>query len=114
VVVASVRKYSLRLFRKWRCFNEDSTRPHDRRLAMHFPTFMTKEILQAHTDEVWNLEWSHSGEYIASASKDKSAVIWRLGLLSVRACSSDSDRPVVISLPFAFRKAPRGENAHRN
>jgi WD40 repeat protein len=40
----------------------------------------TTTILEIHTDEVWNIEWSHSGEYLASAGKDKSAIIWRVGV----------------------------------
>ena len=44
-----------------------------------FPRVNTT-ILEAHTDEVWNLEWSHDGAYLASASKDKSAIIWRIGV----------------------------------
>lgn len=39
---------------------------------------VTTAILEVHTDEVWNLEWSHSGNYLASASKDKTAIIWRV------------------------------------
>ncbi|KAH9950266.1 WD40 repeat-like protein [Amylocystis lapponica] len=39
---------------------------------------ITTAILEGHTDEVWNLEWSHNGHYLASASKDKSAIIWRV------------------------------------
>ena len=38
---------------------------------------VTTTILQVHTDEVWNIEWSHGGFYLASASRDKSAIIWR-------------------------------------
>ncbi|KAA1469347.1 WD40 repeat-like protein [Dentipellis sp. KUC8613] len=37
---------------------------------------MTTAILEDHTDEVWNLEWSHSGRRLASASKDKTVIIW--------------------------------------
>jgi hypothetical protein len=44
-----------------------------------FPRIMTT-ILEVHTDEVWNLEWSHDGNYLASAGKDKSAIIWRRGV----------------------------------
>ncbi|KAF9246442.1 WD40-repeat-containing domain protein [Melanogaster broomeanus] len=36
-------------------------------------------ILDAHTDEVWNVAWSHDGLRLASASKDKTAIIWRIG-----------------------------------
>lgn len=37
---------------------------------------VTTIILDGHKDEVWNVEWSHSGRYLATASKDKSAIIW--------------------------------------
>ena len=40
----------------------------------------TTTILEVHTDEVWCVEWSHNGEYLASAGKDKSAIIWRVGV----------------------------------
>ena len=39
---------------------------------------VTTAILEVHTDEVWNLEWSHNGKYLATASKDKTAIIWRI------------------------------------
>jgi len=42
-----------------------------------FPS-LTTNILSEHSDEVWNIAWSHNGEYLASASKDKSAIIWQL------------------------------------
>ncbi|KAG5654118.1 hypothetical protein H0H81_007170 [Sphagnurus paluster] len=38
---------------------------------------ITTTILEVHTDEVWNMEWSHDGRYLATASKDKTAIIWR-------------------------------------
>ena len=41
---------------------------------------ITTTILQVHTDEVWNIQWSHDGAYLASASRDKSAIIWRRGV----------------------------------
>ncbi|EJF66274.1 WD40 repeat-like protein [Dichomitus squalens LYAD-421 SS1] len=41
---------------------------------------VTTAVLQVHSDEVWNLEWSHSGRYLATASKDKTAIIWRIEL----------------------------------
>ena len=46
-----------------------------------FPT-ITTTILESHKDEVWNLEWSHDGRYLATAGKDKSAIIWRVGVSS--------------------------------
>ncbi|KAG1754415.1 WD40-repeat-containing domain protein, partial [Suillus lakei] len=37
-------------------------------------------ILKVHSDEVWDVAWSHDGTHLASASKDKTAIIWRIGL----------------------------------
>ncbi|CAN6824849.1 unnamed protein product [Brassica oleracea var. botrytis] len=34
------------------------------------------QTLLGHNDEVWFLEFSHNGKYLASSSKDKSAIIW--------------------------------------
>lgn len=39
----------------------------------------TTTILKGHSDEVWNIEWSHDGSYLASASSDKTAIIWKIG-----------------------------------
>ncbi|KAI0797559.1 WD40 repeat-like protein [Abortiporus biennis] len=44
-----------------------------------FPS-MTTASLEVHTDEVWNMQWSHSGNYLATASKDRTAIIWRIGV----------------------------------
>ncbi|KAG1826914.1 WD40 repeat-like protein [Suillus subaureus] len=41
---------------------------------------ITTTILEVHSDEVWNVAWSHDGTRLASASKDKTAIIWRIGL----------------------------------
>jgi len=41
---------------------------------------ITTTILEVHSDEVWNIEWSHDGNFLASASKDKSAIIWKKGV----------------------------------
>ncbi|KAG7092657.1 hypothetical protein E1B28_008993 [Marasmius oreades] len=38
----------------------------------------TTNILTGHGDEVWNIEWSHDGTFLASASRDKTAIIWRV------------------------------------
>ena len=50
----------------------------------------TTAILDVHTNEVWNIEWSHDGSYLASASKDKTAIIWRIDvsgtMLSILLC----------------------------
>ncbi|KAF8163539.1 WD40 repeat-like protein [Crassisporium funariophilum] len=52
---------------------------------------ITTTILEVHIDEVWNVEWSHDGAYLASASKDKSAIIWRRGSSLDSASSSPRD-----------------------
>ncbi|TRM62529.1 WD40-repeat-containing domain protein [Schizophyllum amplum] len=43
-----------------------------------FPSVNTLK-LQAHSDEVWGVAWSHDGRYLASASKDQTAIIWMIG-----------------------------------
>ncbi|GAA5843715.1 hypothetical protein JCM9279_000115 [Rhodotorula babjevae] len=42
-----------------------------------FPTYTTN-VLQEHTDEVWRVQWSHDGEWLATAGKDRTAMIWRV------------------------------------
>lgn len=44
-----------------------------------FPT-LTTYVLMEHEDEVWNIAWSRGGRYLASASKDRTAVIWKIGV----------------------------------
>ncbi|KAF9558038.1 WD40 repeat-like protein [Agrocybe pediades] len=61
---------------------------------------ITTTILEVHTDEVWNIEWSHDGAYLASASKDKTAIIWRRG------SSLDSGSPQDWSAHFILREHP--------
>ncbi|KAJ4839349.1 hypothetical protein Tsubulata_008288 [Turnera subulata] len=40
----------------------------------------TLQILEAHSDEVWFLQFSHNGKYLASSSNDRSAIIWEVTL----------------------------------
>ncbi|KAJ0666778.1 putative transcription factor WD40-like family [Helianthus annuus] len=40
----------------------------------------TIQILQEHQDEVWYLQFSQNGKYLASSSSDNSAIIWEVGL----------------------------------
>ncbi|KAJ3989155.1 WD40 repeat-like protein [Lentinula detonsa] len=40
---------------------------------------VTTTVLSVHTDEVWNVEWSHDGAYLASGSADRTAIIWNMG-----------------------------------
>ena len=50
--------------------------------AASFP-MLTTNILSGHDDEVWNIQWSHNGTFLASASKDKSVRIWRFQVSAV-------------------------------
>ncbi|KAL8120592.1 WD repeat-containing protein 26 homolog isoform X1 [Apium graveolens] len=43
----------------------------------HIPS-ETLQILQEHKDEVWFLQFSHNGNYLASSSKDQTAVVWEV------------------------------------
>ncbi|TVU43508.1 hypothetical protein EJB05_09984 [Eragrostis curvula] len=38
----------------------------------------TLQVLRAHQDEVWFLQFSNNGKYLASASNDKTAIIWEV------------------------------------
>ncbi|URE31532.1 CTLH [Musa troglodytarum] len=38
----------------------------------------TTQVLQEHHDEVWFLQFSNEGKYLASSSNDKSAIIWEV------------------------------------
>jgi len=42
-----------------------------------FPS-VTKHIFEGHSDEVWYVAFSRSGKYLASASKDKTVIIWSM------------------------------------
>ena len=44
-----------------------------------FPT-VTTHILAEHTNEVWVLEWSNNGKYLASGSADTSVIVWKIGV----------------------------------
>ncbi|KDR73582.1 hypothetical protein GALMADRAFT_620676 [Galerina marginata CBS 339.88] len=78
--------YQARAYQRQRCIYHNSTFNTsnfslycDHRCdKSDFPR-ITTTILDVHTDEVWNIEWSHDGAYLASASKDKSAIIWKRG-----------------------------------
>ncbi|GAA5894761.1 hypothetical protein JCM6882_006674 [Rhodosporidiobolus microsporus] len=49
----------------------------DPQAALVFPDYAT-HVLQEHTDEVWRLAWSHDGEWLATAGKDKTVILWRV------------------------------------
>ncbi|KAG1770363.1 WD40-repeat-containing domain protein [Suillus placidus] len=68
-----------------------------------FPRITTSTILEVHSDEVWDMAWSHDGTHLASASKDRTAIIWRIGLEaepSSRVCIAEftlRDHPFPVS-----------------
>ena len=37
---------------------------------------ITQHVFHEHADEVWFLSFSHDGEFLASASKDSTAIVW--------------------------------------
>ncbi|KAL4569963.1 hypothetical protein LXL04_025612 [Taraxacum kok-saghyz] len=57
----------------------------------------TIQILQDHKDEVWYLQFSQNGKYLASSSSDNSAIIWEVdldGKLSLRHRLIGHQKPV--------------------
>ncbi|KAJ7157017.1 WD40 repeat-like protein [Mycena crocata] len=40
---------------------------------------VTTTILEVHSDQVWMLEWSRDGNFLASSSSDKQVIIWGIG-----------------------------------
>ncbi|KAK4278919.1 hypothetical protein QN277_016693 [Acacia crassicarpa] len=57
----------------------------------------TLQILEAHNDEVWFVQFSHNGKYLASSSNDRSAIIWEVGTdggLSLKHRLSGHQKPV--------------------
>ncbi|XP_059625067.1 WD repeat-containing protein 26 homolog [Cornus florida] len=57
----------------------------------------TLQILQEHCDEVWFLRFSHNGKYLASSSRDHSAIIWEVnvnGKVSLKHRLSGHQKPV--------------------
>ncbi|KAF8043528.1 hypothetical protein BT93_A1753 [Corymbia citriodora subsp. variegata] len=57
----------------------------------------TLQILQSHNDEVWLVQFSHNGKYLASASNDRSAIIWEVdenGSVSLKHKLTGHQKPV--------------------
>lgn len=79
---------------------------------------VTTAILEVHTDEVWNLEWSHSGNYLASASRDKTAIIWRVEVsradLSRALCGRIIVTRTLVDLANSMTKTPQYETYRRS
>uniref|UniRef100_A0A5B6Z6X1 Putative WD repeat-containing protein 26-like n=1 Tax=Davidia involucrata TaxID=16924 RepID=A0A5B6Z6X1_DAVIN len=58
----------------------------------------TLQMLRAHKDEVWFLQFSHNGKYMASSSKDQSAIIWEVkenGLVLLKHTLTGHQKPVL-------------------
>jgi len=51
----------------------------------------TREVLEQHTDEVWFVAFSHNGKYLASASKDKTVILWNLEQNTTRTLAEHTD-----------------------
>ncbi|KAJ7965033.1 WD repeat-containing protein 26-like [Quillaja saponaria] len=57
----------------------------------------TLQILEEHDGEVWFVQFSHNGKYLASSSNDRSAIIWEVdtnGGLSMKHRLSGHQKPV--------------------
>ncbi|OWM73263.1 hypothetical protein CDL15_Pgr001377 [Punica granatum] len=57
----------------------------------------TLQVLQVHNDEVWFLQFSHNGKYLASSSTDRTAIIWEVdphGELSLKHKLCGHQKPV--------------------
>ncbi|CAA2934176.1 WD repeat-containing 26-like isoform X1 [Olea europaea subsp. europaea] len=57
----------------------------------------TLQILQEHSDEVWFLQFSHNGKYLASSSSDCLVIIWEVkldGRVSLKHRLSGHQKPV--------------------
>ncbi|KAG0467088.1 hypothetical protein HPP92_018668 [Vanilla planifolia] len=61
--------------------------------------FRTVQLLQGHENEVWFLQFSNGGKYLASSSKDKSVIIWVIhddGEVSLKYTFHGHQKPVVM------------------
>ena len=41
---------------------------------------VTTNVLAEHDDEVWNIQWSPDGKYLASGGLDRTVMIWSIGV----------------------------------
>ncbi|XP_010546278.1 PREDICTED: WD repeat-containing protein 26-like [Tarenaya hassleriana] len=70
----------------------------DHQCGRHHIPSQTVQILESHTDEVWFLQFSHDGKYLASSSKDQSAIIWEVnsdGQVSLKHKLVGHQKPVI-------------------
>ncbi|KAK2431475.1 WD repeat-containing protein [Trifolium repens] len=68
----------------------------DHRCGKELIPSRTVQILETHDDEVWFVQFSHNGQYLASASNDQTAIIWEVGVngLSVKHRLSGHQKPI--------------------
>ncbi|KAG7535343.1 WD40 repeat [Arabidopsis thaliana x Arabidopsis arenosa] len=95
--------------------NCDLSLSSDHHCGIHKIPSETVQTLKKHTDEVWFLEFSHDGKYLASSSKDKSAIIWEIdaqGKFSEKHKLVGHEKPVVMVFwsPDDKQVATCGEN----
>ncbi|KAM3301345.1 WD repeat-containing protein 26 [Capsicum chacoense] len=58
---------------------------------------LTMQILREHKDEVWFLQFSHNGKYLASSARDGSVIIWEVkwdGSVCLKHLFSDHEKSV--------------------
>ena len=48
------------------------------KIADSFYVLLMAQILNEHSDEVWFLQFSHNGQYLASSSNDRTVIIWEV------------------------------------
>ncbi|XP_062009082.1 WD repeat-containing protein 26 homolog [Rosa rugosa] len=58
--------------------NEDMSLYTDHQCGRDQIPSRTVQVLQDHSDEVWFVQFSHNGKFLASSSSDKSAIIWEV------------------------------------
>ncbi|XP_050381930.1 WD repeat-containing protein 26 homolog [Argentina anserina] len=58
--------------------NEDLSLYTDHQCGRDQIPSRTVQVLQDHSDEVWFVQFSHNGKFLASSSSDKSAIIWEV------------------------------------
>ncbi|KAL5581520.1 hypothetical protein UlMin_013962 [Ulmus minor] len=77
--------------------NEEMSLYTDHRCGKEQIPSRTLQILHEHNDEVWVLQFSHNGKYLASSSNDRSAIIWEVdvnGGVSVKHRLCGHQKPV--------------------
>ncbi|KAL5581523.1 hypothetical protein UlMin_013965 [Ulmus minor] len=77
--------------------NEEMSLYTDHRCGKEQIPSRTLQILHEHNDEVWFLQFSHNGKYLASSSNDRSAIIWEVdvnGGVSVKHRLCGHQKPV--------------------